>query len=121
MIYISYFLFLIGGVDRKGKTVNNIGDLPPQAQEVFARRGELDDLRKSRRVSKNWHSSQLIDNKRTLTRPSGPAPAPPLTTLAQPTVPPLSVSGPPLPKTSGIIAYVRQRVLKGGGNSQRKS
>ena len=99
-------------MDREGKTVDNIGDLPPQAQEVFARRGELDDLRKSRRVSKNWHSSQLIDNKRTLTRPSGPAPAPPLATLAQPTVPPLSVSGPPSLKTSasGIIAYVRRQL-----------
>ena len=90
-------------MDKEGKTVDNIGDLPPQAQEIFARRGELADLKNRRRVSKNWHS-QLIDNNRTLTRPSGPAPAPPLATQRSSRPPPApvppQVSGPPPPQSS---------------------
>ena len=109
MIDVPYFFFLIGGVDKDGKTVDNIGDLPPQAQELFARRGELDDLKKRKRVSKHWQSSQLIDNKRTLTRPSGPAPAPPSVSQAPSSgsstsrtpapVPPLLVSESPPPQS----------------------
>ena len=101
-------------MDREGKTVDNIGDLPPQAQEIFARRGELENLRNSRRVSKNWHS-QLIDNNRTLTRPSGPAPAPPTlaplpssgSSTTPALVPPLSVLGHPPPQSSASGKTVR--------------
>ena len=33
-----FFLFL-GGVDRSGKQIDNVSDLPPQAQAIFARLG----------------------------------------------------------------------------------
>ena len=32
-------MFFLGGVDRSGKQIDNVSDLPPQAQAIFARLG----------------------------------------------------------------------------------
>ena len=110
LINLPLFSFLLGGVDREGRQVDNlsVSDLPPQAQAIFARLGI-----KPQELSANQQKrvSQLIDNKpsrsikprpppqpdsvRALRPPSGPPPKPP--------------SGPPPSQSSASGNYLSRR------------
>ena len=92
-------------MDRSGKQIDNVTDLPPQAQAIFARLGI-----KPQELSANQQKrvSQLIDNKPSRSIKPRPPPQPgSVRAPRRPSVsPPKPPSGPPPSQSSASGNYL---------------